>query len=570
MPLGARAGRASVSDITTISSSSLNRARCGTSTPNYHVRSNRRAGTARLFSAGRRAVPALLVGFVTAASTQAAINPDQVLVVYNSQASGATTIKDSYLAAHPTIPAANVFNLNDATIAGVADISYTDFINKIRNPIRTFLDAAPNPPTATSIISIVLIRGIPHRIQDTDNPTVGDNPNGQVSEFFPPMPPTTLGGDATSASVDSELVLLWQDLEIGEAGGQMDSKSDNVIDNPYHTSSTNIQSFSRSNIKTQKTLLDIGNFHVAWQSTTLPPTSGQLTPGDMYLVSRIDGNSVADAQAIITRAANLRVNRKYTWVILDEDARSDQIDDDDLFTPAVFGAGSDYEDTRNAMTAAGWHVRYDNTSNFIESTEQTRPVIAYASYGENHNVNPPGNGTYIDGFKFPRGAIFNTIESYNGRGFNGLGTLFNQEQIADFIAAGGTFGVGNVWEPFSFSVPDNEFVVVNFLVNGMTWAEAAWTSIPALSWAQIVIGDPLAKVVAVVNQTADFDCDIDVDTDDFNYFKNCRTGPVTGAPTVGCEDANIDLNAYIDHVDFGYFQRCISGANILASPTCYP
>src|SRR5687767_7983236 len=83
----------------------------------------------------RIGIRTILIFCISAMPTLGALNPDQVLVVYNSQAAGATTVKNSYLAAHPTIPAANVFNLNDATIAGVADVSYADFINKIRNPI---------------------------------------------------------------------------------------------------------------------------------------------------------------------------------------------------------------------------------------------------------------------------------------------------------------------------------------------------------------------------------------------------------------------------------------------------
>jgi hypothetical protein len=89
--------------------------------------------------------------------------------------------------------------------------------------------------------------------------------------------------------------------------------------------------------------------------------------------------------------------------------------------------------------------------------------------------------------------MFNTIESYNGRALNGLGTLFNQAQVAGFIAAGGTFGIGMVWEPFTFSLPDNEFMMTNMLVNGLTWGEAAYTSLPVLSWQHVVVGDPLGK-----------------------------------------------------------------------------
>src|SRR5207247_5113596 len=144
--------------------------------------------------------------------------------VYNSDASYATTLKDAYLAAHPGIPAANVLDLNSATL-NVADVTYAQFVSLIRNPIRNYLNLA-GPPDPAGIVAIVLIRPFPHRIYDTDNLVIGDNPSGLVGEFN--------AADATCASVDAELVLLWQNLDAGEAGGTMDSKSDNVIDNPYH------------------------------------------------------------------------------------------------------------------------------------------------------------------------------------------------------------------------------------------------------------------------------------------------------------------------------------------------
>jgi len=83
-------------------------------------------------------------------------------------------------------------------------------------------------PTPAGIVSICLIRGLPHRILDTDNALVGDNPSALSAEFS--------AGDATCAAVDAELVLLWQNLEGSEAGGTMDSTSDNLIVNPYHGS----------------------------------------------------------------------------------------------------------------------------------------------------------------------------------------------------------------------------------------------------------------------------------------------------------------------------------------------
>ena len=464
----------------------------------------------------RRIAWGLLAGLIYLRAGYAVITPSQVLVVHNSQAADAATVLNAYLTAHPGIPAANVFNLNDATIAGVADVTYTDFVNKIRNPIRAYLDQAGDP-TPAGIISILLIKGIPHRIKDTDVAGAGDDPIGAAQPEFN-------AGDYTAASVDSELTLLWQELAAGEVGGDMDSKSDNCIDNPYHTLTTSIGSYSRSSIKTAKVFAN--PFGAAW---TLTGTgASRLREGDFYLVCRIDGNTAADAVAAIQRSQNIRINRRYAWVVLDEHADATrEYDNMDLFdppNPAYFYAGDDYDETSGLLQAAGWKIKYDNTTSFILPAALPRPIAAYASYGENHITNPSGSGTYIQGFQFARGAIFNTYESYNGRALNGLPTWGSQEQVADFIAWGGTFGIGHVWEPFAITIPDNEFLFVNFLTRGLTWAEAAWSSIPVLSWMHVVIGDPLATAT-IVNQPADFDADGDVDAEDADYIAFVLAGP---------------------------------------------
>jgi uncharacterized protein (TIGR03790 family) len=491
--------------------------------------------------------------FFGAVPLDAEIAETQVLVVYNAASADAVALKNAYMAAHPGIPAANVVALNDTTLL-VANLNQTDFVAKVRDPIRNYLSAG-GAPQPEDIIAIVLIRPFPHRVLDTDNPLVGDYPSSAEAEM--------LAGDATYASVDAELVLLWQNLTSGEAGGTMDSKADNMIDNPYHQSATAIDTFSRAWITSAKTFVNLGN--VAWGLSGAG--KNRLTPGDIYLVCRIDGTTQTDALATIERARNPRVDRSSVRIILDEYdvvLAGDDLDDDPLFTSGdPFLAGDDYEEARNLLMAAGWDVRYDDTFNFISAAEEPTPLIAYASYGENHDYggfgeDPPGTATYVDGFTFVPGAIFNTIESYNGRALNGLGTMYGLEQAADFITAGGTFAVGMVFEPFSFAIPDNEFLFVNMLNLRMRWAEAAYASLPALSWQHVVLGDPLGRLRLL----GDLDDDGDVDLADYIVFAQCVNGPNATVPPAGCtatqfDDADLDADQDVDEADFAMFQRVL-------------
>lgn len=453
-----------------------------------------------------------------AAIAPAGIPESAVLVVHNSAFAEGTALKNQYMNAHPGIPALNVCDLNNASMPA-ADLTYAQFISLVRNPIRSYLQTpGGGRPTPRSIVAIVLIRPMPHRIWDIDADLVGDFPQMLVNEL--------LAGDATCASVDSELSLLWQDLSAGEAGGVLDSYADNTIVNPYFMATQPINAFTRDNIQSPKLFANGYGANIVWFNTGSPPA--RLTEGDIYLVNRIDGHTLADAGSVISRASNLVINKATCRLLLDESAVEDQFDDDSVFDPPEadpYWGGADYELTRDAFVANGWSVRHDAGTNFISGSEESNPLILYASYGENHRFggeDPPGDGTYIEsGFVFVRGAIFNSLESYNGRALNGLDTRFLQEQCADFISVGGTFAFGNVWEPLSQFVADNLFVSRNFLINGMTFGEAAWSALPAVSWQQIVIGDPLATAI-IVNDLGgprgDLNGDGRVDGDDIPAF----------------------------------------------------
>lgn len=460
------------------------------------------------------------VAGVLCAHACAQLQPNQVLVVYDSRRASERDVAEFYAGSekvaggvgnlpgvHPNV---HVFNIqtSGAAAASPGNISYPDFITLIRDPIRNHLQSQG---LARQIRCIVLTKGMPHRIQDSDDAAVGDQPTNMFQEF--------LMGDANCASVDNELVLLWQDLGEGEAGARGDSFSDGLMVNPYRHATVPIGSFSNANIQVAKPFVVYGtSLGRYWYVPDTQPIEQQVTPGDMYLVVRLDANTVEDVQGMVNRAQGLIYDVNNAAFVFDE-ADSNGIADTGANAELDNQTGptrvnDDFETARDLLLADGrfdpLRVHYDalaGTDNWIvgpnvdyggEGLLVTDTLILLSHYGSNHFNAPNGagvsaNDTFAASFNYLPGAIFNTIESFNARAFGPLGTRFNQEQIADFIAAGGTFGIGHCWEPFAYTVTDSAPLVSNFILGRMTWAEAAYTAIPALSWHYIVVGDPLAR-----------------------------------------------------------------------------
>ncbi|MBX3386744.1 MAG: hypothetical protein KF768_09250 [Phycisphaeraceae bacterium] len=475
----------------------------------------------------RLALIAALVVAVFASAANAQLQPHEVLVVYDSRISGSLEIAEYYAGSakvpggtgtEPGLrPLVHTFDLASVPTTApcatppcalVSTISHATFIADYRDPIRNHLQTNN---LQRAVRCIVLTRGLPHRLTDTDNSGVGDNPSQALAELN--------AGDATYASVDSELSLLWMNLSAGEMGGAGDSLSDGMIVNPYHKLAAPFNGYRTVHQMDTKNMGNLPGFGTGliWrtQPTSIPAT---LAPGDMYLICRLDGTTVAQVKASLDRAQDVWLDLGAHAFIFDEgggDGTQNVSDSDSEFDndgPFPLNAGDDYEQSRDELLADGRVIpsiiRYDHLPgpssfivgpliNFGGGIVVSDPVAHLASLGRNHNGGWPGNSgfQYAESFNYINGAVFNSIESFNGRALNGLNAgPTGQEQVADFIASGGTLGIGNVYEPFSITVADNLFIVRNYWLGGLTWGEAAYSSLPVLSWQQIAVGDPLARV----------------------------------------------------------------------------
>jgi len=250
---------------------------------------------------------------------------------------------------------------------------------------------------------------------------------------------------AEAASVDSELTLLYSDIR---------SKPHGIpagIPNPF-----------------------FGKTSQAFRHPDFP----------IYLVTRLTGYDLADVKGIIDRALEARNRGKFVIDLKGSDK-----------TP-----GNTW--LREAARALPQDRVVLDESARVLSGEQD--VIGYASWGSN---DPDRKQRHL-GFKWLPGAIMTEYVSTNARTFTRPPETWNlgswdhpsgfffaspQTLTADYIHDGATGASGHVYEPFLAYCPRPNILLPAYY-QGRNLAESYYLSIPALSWMNIVVGDPLCSL----------------------------------------------------------------------------
>ena len=217
----------------------------------------------------------------------------------------------------------------------------------------------------------------------------------------------------------------------------------------------------------------------------------------MYLTSRLDGFTVADVTASINRAQSAFVIPNGSCIVMDND-------------PNVDVADRGMVQALNDLAPKGPRYVYDNTSAAV--TTAPGPVIGYDSHGVHGGGLSAGYIPNQLNFTLANGAVFTTHESYNAYSFQPGGNRSGQGLVAEWIAKGGTAGVGNVQEPMNG--PDNEAnedQMFSMLLDGYSWGEAAWSSMRQLSYVNTVVGDPLMTWKTLLPGDANHDGRVDLE-----------------------------------------------------------
>ena len=132
-------------------------------------------------------------------------------------------------------------------------------------------------------------------------------------------------------------------------------------------------------------------------------------------------------------------------------------------------------------------------------------LIGSAGWGSNDKSRKDRNV----GFRYLPGALVTEFVSTNGRSFTepppgwNLGTWANRETYfagspqsmsGDAIRQGATGVAGHVYEPYLGFCPRPDYLFPAYL-GGRTLAESFYASLPALSWMNVIVGDPLTRLL---------------------------------------------------------------------------
>jgi len=204
----------------------------------------------------------------------------------------------------------------------------------------------------------------------------------------------------------------------------------------------------------------------------------------MYLVTRLAAYDLAGVKGIIDRSMHAVNRGKF---VIDTES-PDPKEGDSWLREAVNLLPKD-------------RVVFDNSYKVIYDQAD---VIAYAGWGSNDHQR---HRRFL-GFQWLPGAIATEFVSTNARTFKKPPDTWNisdwsQKQLwfagspqsltADYLLEGATAATGHVDEPYLSFTPHPEYLLPAYY-SGRNLAESYYLSIRALSWQNIVIGDPLCSL----------------------------------------------------------------------------
>jgi uncharacterized protein (TIGR03790 family) len=202
---------------------------------------------------------------------------------------------------------------------------------------------------------------------------------------------------------------------------------------------------------------------------------GEIELRQVVKVSRLDGPTAADAMALVDHALEAERTGLLGRAYVDLSDR-DPVGNAWLETAA------------RQLTALNFDTDVDREPATLPATTRIdAPAIYFGWYAGELN------GPFaLPGFRFPPGAIALHIHSYSATTMRSATAGWT----GPFVARGVTATVGNVNEPY-LQFTHRPDLLLRALARGATWVDAGYFSLQALSWQEILIGDPLYRPFAL-------------------------------------------------------------------------
>jgi uncharacterized protein (TIGR03790 family) len=202
-----------------------------------------------------------------------------------------------------------------------------------------------------------------------------------------------------------------------------------------------------------------------------------------YLVSRIDGVGLNNIQSMIDKAVNSDYSGEGMFVL-----------DDDL---SVGLYHSQFLFTKAKLNTYGFNWDYNDTDVWI--TQSVQRVMGYSSWGIHAEDNNPNfhDSDYIQtrlSFNYMNGAVFTSIESFNGNSITTLKRRAAHGLMTEFTLMGGTGGLCYAYEPGTGPGLFYNNVFFPAYAMGYNFIDAAYQSLSNLADVHVIIGDPLTTI----------------------------------------------------------------------------
>lgn len=218
-----------------------------------------------------------------------------------------------------------------------------------------------------------------------------------------------------------------------------------------------------------------------------------------YLVTRLDGYTEADAEALVARSLAAETETladvKGAKVLLDVQPifkfKSTDVAVQPLPVTGTILDESDYGSWNADMVKAGDLLMARKIPTELDSTEMfvgdRSNLLGYFSWGSN---DAKYTEMAYESLRFAPGSIGDTAVSTSARTF--LPTTGGQSLIADLIAHGVTGVKGYTDEPLLQAIASPSVALERY-TSGFTLAESLYAASRFVGWEDVVIGDPLCR-----------------------------------------------------------------------------